>query len=88
MTEKKINMPWCIECGSESSESCACAEGESASEKFRFYKLEAETGGHCIMTEEEMLEELKWSSEGVKWIIEIIELTKEEYEALPEFTGF
>jgi hypothetical protein len=57
----------------------------------KYIQITLELGKSCVVTEEELCEtlggELANAGPGTRWIIEIIEMTDEEYAALPDQEG-
>lgn len=59
-------------------------------EEERFVRITLEHGGTYIQPEAELgvlLDEIKDADVGAKWTLELIEMTREEHDRLPEFEG-
>ena len=59
-------------------------------EEKRYLKISLDGGGSYVTEVSDLsylAEEIKESSDCAKWVIEIVKMTQEEFEAIPEFTG-
>lgn len=56
----------------------------------RFVKIKVEGGGCYTQPEDQLgvlLDEIKEAFVGAKWTLELVTLTQEEFDRLPEFAG-
>lgn len=56
----------------------------------RFVRISMEGGATYLQPEADLrplLDEIKEAGKGQKWTLELVLLTQDEYERLPEFTG-
>ena len=56
----------------------------------KYVKLIYSTEAHCVFEMSQldnMMDEIRDSDVGQTWTIEIVEMSEEEYESLPEFSG-
>lgn len=85
------------------AESCSCATWARTDarltnhhprcpwfKELRFVKIQLHDHG-CYMQPEEklnvLLDEIKDAEPGAKWTLELVEMTQEEHDRLPEFAG-
>ena len=58
--------------------------------KKRYVRITLDGGGCYAQPEEALnvlIDEIKDSEVGAKWTVELVEMTQEEYDRLPEFEG-